>query len=781
MSASYFINRRCGIAATIWLLVLLACLATVFSLLSGDGAPIETRITALLPQTHQSELLDESLALLDERVQQGVLFLVTGDSPATLVKTLQSELQNDSGVAFSDIAEFDDLRRQLQPFKNSLLSPQLREYTNEQWQQRALQGLFMPGVQSDLANDPFALLDTWLVDAVDTSITLQKGVPTISTADGTWALLSGQLGSSPFDLHQQTSIVNALDRFQGNHPEAQVLRSGVVFHAAAATAQARLEVSTIGLGSLLGVLLIGYVIFRRLQILFSLLLPVGCGLLFALSASLWVYGSINLLTLTFGASLVGLSVDYALHLQCFRLLHPERNLRRIWPALTLALISTLAAYLVQLATPLPGLRQMATFTSLGLIGAWLTVRLWLPYLPVRPHPFTARAASALSRISIPDGRRWPWLLLVFLMASSLLTIALRLHSDDDLRQINPANESLMAEQRQVQSLFSSATSNQFLLVNAADDERLLQRLEGIHTQLLALHQASHLQAFEHLARWVPSAQRQKQNAAIVEEAIHSALPEALQQAGLPPDAIARFTRHSTSSTNDIIFNGEKDVHSSPLLTPQKWFDLARNHPSTALWVEASDSHGPAALVLLGDMDAHAQAVVRHLGEAPDIQYIDRVNIISDALAALRKQIAVLMIVAIVLLSVILALRYRQKAWRALLPSIGAIIITLALISAAGTAITLFHLLGLLLVIGIGLDAGIFSAEHQDSQGAWLASSLSCLTSLLAFGLLALSSTPALSILGTTCLFGLICTWLLVPFARAGNLPLFSSYPGFSNT
>ena len=114
-------------------------------------------------------------------------------------------------------------------------------------------------------------------------------------------------------------------------------------------------------------------------------------------------------------------------------------------------------------------------------------------------------------------------------------------------------------------------------------------------------------------------------------------------------------------------------------------------------------------------------------------------------------------------------RYRQAAWRVLLPPVGAVLVTLAIFAAMGSGLTLFHLLGLLLVLGIGLDAGIFSVEQADSRAAWLAITLSCMSSLLAFGLLSLSKTPALAQMGMTCLIGLTCTWLLVPFARTGGI------------
>ena len=80
-------------------------------------------------------------------------------------------------------------------------------------------------------------------------------------------------------------------------------------------------------------------------------------------------------------------------------------------------------------------------------------------------------------------------------------------------------------------------------------------------------------------------------------------------------------------------------------------------------------------------------------------------------------------------------------------------------------LNLFHLMALILVLGIGLDMGIFLIETDEAAHTWLAVSLSAYTSLLAFGLLALSDTPVLHHFGLTVAIGLSLVWLLVPLMR----------------
>lgn len=68
-----------------------------------------------------------------------------------------------------------------------------------------------------------------------------------------------------------------------------------------------------------------------------------------------------------------------------------------------------------------------------------------------------------------------------------------------------------------------------------------------------------------------------------------------------------------------------------------------------------------------------------------------------------------------------------------------------------------------------MDYGVFFQERPERReaSAWMAVSLSAASTLLSFGLLGLSRTPALQAFGLTMLLGTSLVWLLVPcFAQA---------------
>ena len=62
---------------------------------------------------------------------------------------------------------------------------------------------------------------------------------------------------------------------------------------------------------------------------------------------------------------------------------------------------------------------------------------------------------------------------------------------------------------------------------------------------------------------------------------------------------------------------------------------------------------------------------------------------------------------IVLLWALLALRFGRESWRAVLPSALGILAALAVFGWTGTPVTIFTALGLVLVLGLGVDYGIF--------------------------------------------------------------------------
>lgn len=130
--------------------------------------------------------------------------------------------------------------------------------------------------------------------------------------------------------------------------------------------------------------------------------------------SLLVFGQIYLLTLVFGAALLGEAVDYSIQYLTARANAGSRwdaaaGLRRVRPALLLALATSLLGYALLAGVPFPALRQMAVFAMSGMLAACLSVFWLLPAMLQRAaRPLSAapvRWALALQRAVGRAGRR----------------------------------------------------------------------------------------------------------------------------------------------------------------------------------------------------------------------------------------------------------------------------------------------------------------------------------------------------------------------------------------
>jgi len=755
-----------------WLGILALC-AVWLGWMLRHGLPADTDLTALLPADRQAPLVERADRQLGRGFENRFLLLLRADDRVAATRALGKALEQlveDDRLAGIDWRELDlaeaDPHDWMGQWRYRLLTPEWQRAIDrdggEALVEPALRALFSPTARPDPVADPFGLLDAWLAHQPHSPIGAADGLLTVKAEGHDWSVLIGELAGSPYDLPLQRALHATLERFQQTHPDAELVRSGLVFHAAAGARQARHEMSTIGAASLLGVVVIIGFVFRSPRVLLQLMVPLLAGSLFALALTLGLFGRLHLLTLAFGASLIGIAIDYVLHLQCDRVIHGRGfRLRRLLPSLTLGLISSVIAYAAQALTPMPGLRQMAAFAAFGLIGAWLTVVLWLPRLKLHASPFTARLAERWWRLCQPRWRLHPVVALI--AAGVLIAIcAARLTSDDSLELLNPSPAELMHDEQRAQQLLHRDTGNRYFLVQADDTQALLARLGRIDAALDRAIAGGLEIDYQSLARSVPTAAEQDANLERVRRLYGNPLETLIQRAGLPAE-VADAARAR--------------LDHAPRLTLADWLKTPLGGLQQRLWLGDIGAFRPnhdgvaATIVLEGARDARTTARLRTIADdEPQVEFVDRVSRIGQLLGELRRHTALWVVLAMVVMSLVLIWRYRSQAWRVIVPPFGATLIVLALFALTGVPLNIFNQLGLLLVLGIGLDAGIFNVEYARQSSAWLAITLSTLTSLLAFGMLAFSATPALHYLGLTCLIGLASVWGLVPWVRPAGPP-----------
>ena len=153
-------------------------------------------------------------------------------------------------------------------------------------------------------------------------------------------------------------------------------------------------------------------------------------------------------------------------------------------------------------------------------------------------------------------------------------------------------------------------------------------------------------------------------------------------------------------------------------------------------------------------------------QIPGVRLIDRVAQTTQTLSRYRYAMTLLLVAVYAVAGLILVFRFGWRdAPRMLLPSVAATLTTVGIFGWLGVPFNLFTLLALWLVLGLGIDYGIFLRHGRDHRvTAILSVTLSACTTLIAFGLLAFSATPFIRSIGLTLLFAITLSWLFALLA-----------------
>ncbi len=771
----------------IWLL-LLCFVGAIGTIQLQQGAKVETDILAMLPNIDEAPLTQTAIDNVEQQLADRLyIALVTEtktqaiQSAQRLMSLLQTKPKVFTQVTSGNNESVTAFNRFYFPHRFKLLTDKqtslLEQGKLSELQHNALAQLYnaFSYANSELiSQDPLLLYpDNLKALAPNQQLSSEQGILLTSTTDAQGKnqhiaiVMAKGVGSAFSPTEQQaqnrvldnalTQISDALNKQTTNeNAQLKILKAGTLFHATAATTQAKQEVSRLGLASLVGVVLLVWFAFRSIFPLFIASLTITTSLLFAVVATLSVFGELHLLTLVFGTSLIGIAIDYCFHFYCERLHHPQTNandnVTRIFAAASLALVTTVLAYFTIGLTPFPGMQQVAIFCAAGLIGAYLTLILAYPKLANRPiysgdKPLTL-AKQYLEIIAKFKLTKTSCLMMVLITVIGISGL-LKLNSNDDIRILQNSPDEIVKQEQLLRQLLSGGTDNQFILVQGNTPQQLLQRLEQLQLPLAQLQQTGIIGNAVNLASYLPSHQKQ-QHAYQLQGKIYQDLTPHLTQLGL--DATLAQTLQQQYQQAKALF-----------IEPNDFFASSAGKMFAPLWLTpATNQEQYGAIVLLGGITDLAQLQTQ-LAPLEYAQLVDKVGDISQVMANYRQLTLLLLALALTIAVTIFTLRFKLKlALLIVAVPATAALMTLALLGWAGSPLTLFHALALILVFGIGVDYSLFFAESQQGRGVMMAVFMSACSTLMAFGLLTFSQTPAIHYFGLTLLFGIALTFLLSP-------------------
>jgi predicted exporter len=594
--------------------------------------------------------------------------------------------------------------------------------------------------------------------------------------DGRFAVLFLGTRASAFDGAAQASFLDQLDRRFRAVDQAQggglVLESsGANRFAVAAERSIRRDVQFVSLLSVVGVFALFHACFRSGRAILLGALPVLSGIVVATGSGILVFGGLDGLTLGFGAALIGVVIDYP----TFFLTHvafagpgvsTRATARAVAPSIGLGALTTMGSFAGLGLTHFPGFRQIAFFAVVGVATA-LAVTLWvLPGLavPGEPVPPLARRLAHWLGEAVVQSLRHRRALGLLALGLGVLSLPLipRIHWVDDLSRLWRMDPALQAEDRRVRERVSQVDTSRFVIALAPDQESAVRLNEQVHARLQRAVAAGALDGIRSLHSFLWSRELQQANRAALLAAPRLAerVERAFGEAGFKPEAFAPFAAELAADPPPPL--DFADLAASPLGDAVRPL-LFQLGPSAA-----------AVTYLRGIHDV--EAIRRVIADLPDVHYFDQKAFLDELYADFRATTVEQIFVGNLLVVGLLLLRYRQlrPALAAYFPSVLVALLLLACFAATGTETNLLHAVSLVMVTGMGVDYGVFvidTARDRRAMGTTMLSVLlCCLTTVLTFGVLAVSQHPALRAIGVTTGLGLLLSFLLAPLALLLDRP-----------
>lgn len=575
--------------------------------------------------------------------------------------------------------------------------------------------------------------------------------------DGRRALLVAQSRAPAFDADAQRRVVRTIEQaYAATRPAAgRLLLSGPGVFAANIRATVDSDVwrlSLLGAALVLGIL---YAAYRSAAILAVSFLPVATGLVVGVTAVALGFDQLQGITLGFGVTLLGEAVDYPTYLLMqARPGEPLGDaLARIAPTLRLAVLTTVLGALAMAMSSFAGLAQLGVFTVAGVAAAGLATR-WIVPAVVRARPDLPAAATALPRLDrFADAARrarWPVAALVLVALAFVAWRHDRLW-DDDLANLTPVS----ASAKQLDSALRAelgAPDLRYLLVARGDTrEAALQASESMAAWLGGAVRRGWLSGFDVPSTYLPSERTQEARRAALpgRGVLAERLDQALRDSPFRAGAFAPFLDAVARARN------------APLLDVRDLEGTALAFKVDSLLVRNED--GWNALATLRSVSAPAE-LAREASAHGD-EFID-LKAESNALVGTYKNQALRNIalgLGCITALLAFALGGLRGAARVVAPTLAAVAIDVALLLLLGKKLSLFNLVALLLVVGVGLNYALFFArrhvDDEDKRRAQRSVVVCAGTTLSAFGCLALSRIPVLHEIGVTVALGALLSLL----------------------
>lgn len=509
--------------------------------------------------------------------------------------------------------------------------------------------------------------------------------------------------------------------------------------------------------------------------------PVVSGALAGIAAVSLGFGVVHGITLGFGTTLIGEAIDYSIYL----FVQVERGnkdsdeswIGHFWPTIRLGVLTSIAGFSALLFSGLPGLAQLGLYSIVGLAVAATVTRFVLPAL--LPERLRIRDLSGLGLRIVAIARRGARLRTGVLVLSLASAAVLWTHRnglwDPELSSLNPITIEDRVLDGELRAALGASDARTMIAMHGATADEALAAAERVGQHLDALIVAGKLGGYESPAQFLPAGatQRARLDSLPDPQTLRTRLHAALEGMPLRAERLEPFVEDVSRARSQGLVTREQVAESALGIA----LDGLLFVDSSGRWTAMIGLRAPAG----ASASIDAQAVRRAVAAAmvPGALLLDLKAEVDRLYAGYFHRVLLMSAIgfAVIVLLLFAVLREPARVARVMAPLVAGVIFVAAWHVLAGTHLTIFHLVGLLLVAAVGSNYSLFfdriATRSNANIGATVASlALANVTTVVAFGTLALSSIPVLKAIGSTVALGTFATLVFAAMlAKLGTVTL----------
>ena len=746
-------------------IIFLACMLAlaVAAVLACIISPrkISTSFTSMIPQGGVSESMLKAESAFTEGQNANVNIFVSGtDFSSVKATALELYSRLEACGAFESITlestalDTEELFSMVSDNVYLLLDEQTQKRIEENpqaFQEDSLASIFSAFTVSSLSNldnDPFLLSETvWLglLEKVGNLTTFSPNEGVLSTEiDGIWyVIISGTLTPESLSLAGKNSGIESIfsicDEMAGNGIEVSC--SGLAFHSYESASGAQSEITIISIVSVALILIMFFLLCRNFHILwlFAMSLAIATGS--AVAALLLFFREIHVLSMIFGTTLIGTCIDYSIHsyMTLARKAQDEEfDLRKkLGKSLSVSFISTELCYLVLLFSSYGILKQMAIISLVGLLSSYLVAMVLYPRL------LSEKMINRSSFVAKPEKKiSIPLLLPILAVAATVLLLVQipRLSIRNDITSLyTPSERMLKGEETAGKATGYLSTS--YAIVEGQTENDVLEKEYAFTRALDGLKADGTITGYIATTSFVPPRSVQLSSLK-ASRALLPYLDEQCSILGVPEEnkqgIIARLSDESVFFTSSSLSEGIRSMLGS-------------------ISLGEIDDRFYEVVVIQNATDGDIIKSVADTFEG--VEYFQTSKDVSrelDKLSALIFRMFILAFAAIIIVLVIL-FGWKKGLLMSLAPYT-VLTATIGIMALLGFKLDFFVAVGLVLIVGLGLDYMVFARSEKNSCSK-KAIFLSFVTTELSFGSLVLSSFTPVHIFGLTVFIGILVAFL----------------------